>query len=189
MDGTMNPRSVTLQLNSLDESMQRMEPYEVSRGAAPPDAIPNYKPDIFAYKGTVQAPWKSEQTHSYSHPKVRQDFGTPTPPIPSPTWWQAPLHATRLLSTPEQLACPLTASHMQCSFLQYIACVTCLHQDTHVTLEPSTRHISPTSRTASTTQVTLEPSTRAALVLALPCTAGAHVQRTVRTPLTVPSCR
>lgn len=69
MDGTMNPRSVTLQLNSLDESMQRMEPYEVSRGAAPPDAIPNYKPDIFAYKGTVQAPWKSEQTHSYSHPK------------------------------------------------------------------------------------------------------------------------
>ncbi len=86
----MNPRSVTLQLNSLDESMRRMEPYEVSRGAAPPDAIPNYKPDIFAYKGTVQAPWKSEQTHSYSHPKVRVDLGTPTPPTPpSPAYHHA----------------------------------------------------------------------------------------------------
>ncbi|KAG2494754.1 hypothetical protein HYH03_006999 [Edaphochlamys debaryana] len=64
-DGTMN---MSLALNPLDESMRRMQGYEVTRAPAE-GTIPNYKPDLFAFKGNRQNPWKSEQTHSYSHPK------------------------------------------------------------------------------------------------------------------------
>ncbi|GLC40272.1 hypothetical protein PLESTM_001032000 [Pleodorina starrii] len=64
--GTQN---LSLTMNTLDESMKRMEGYEVTRGPQTDAGIPNYQEGIFTYKGNRQAPWKSEQTHSYSHPK------------------------------------------------------------------------------------------------------------------------
>ncbi|PNW85901.1 hypothetical protein CHLRE_03g200700v5 [Chlamydomonas reinhardtii] len=62
---------MSLTLNGLDESMRRMQGYEVTR--APEDvgnSIPNFKEGIFTYKGSRQAPWKSEQTHSFSLPNA-----------------------------------------------------------------------------------------------------------------------
>ncbi|GIL47914.1 hypothetical protein Vafri_4542 [Volvox africanus] len=68
MDATGN-QTMSLTMNPLDESMKRMEGYEVTRAPQTDAGIPNFQEGIFTYKGNRQTPWKTEQTHSYSHPK------------------------------------------------------------------------------------------------------------------------
>lgn len=61
-----------LQLNPLSTSMARMQggstgSYEVTLQPIN-EPLPNYKPDMFAYKGNSDTPWVSEQTKSFSSP-------------------------------------------------------------------------------------------------------------------------
>ncbi|GFR53270.1 hypothetical protein Agub_g16061, partial [Astrephomene gubernaculifera] len=65
---TTGNQTISLTMNPLDESMRRMQGYEVTRQPQG-QSLPNYQEGIFTYKGNRQTPWKSEQTHSYSHPK------------------------------------------------------------------------------------------------------------------------
>lgn len=69
MDTTVNNTTV-LTMNPLGESLRKMDGYEVTRSPQTNVDIPNFKEGIFTYKGNRQTPWKTEQTHSYSHPKV-----------------------------------------------------------------------------------------------------------------------
>ena len=74
MDSTMGTTSTLLQLNPLSMSLARMQggptgSYEVALHPVT-QPLPNYKPDMFAYKGNSDTPWVSEQTKSFSSPTV-----------------------------------------------------------------------------------------------------------------------